>query len=388
MKSSARSPKKLTFAPYIESLKPYISGKPIEETKREFGLKKVIKLASNENPLGPSKRAVAAMIKAMKELHLYPDASGYHLRHELARLEKVSFEEVILGNGSNEIMELLMKTICIPGDQMVASDGVFAAFPISARIQGVETLFSRMTQDFRFDLPAMLKLVQDNSRVKIVALPNPNNPTGTYVTRDELIPFLSEVEKVRGGSVHVILDYAYHEYVTAKDLPAPTELYQKFSNVSVLKTFSKIYGLGGLRVGYGVIRAPLAHYVQKVRMPFNVSSLALEGARAALKDQAFKKKSLQVNRQGMKQMMAFYDRHQIPYLPSQTNFILINTRVGFGASGQEVFEACLKKGVIFRPVTNFGMPDWLRVSIGTRAENEFAIRCFKSLLPAQQRAKK
>ena len=218
------------YPKYIEELKPYIAGKPIEETQREFGLKKVIKLASNENPLGSSPKALKAIQKAMKELQLYPDASGYHLRTALAKLEGVSFDEIVLGNGSNEVIELLIRTFCIPGDLMVASDGVFAAYPISARIQGVDTLFTRMTQDFRFDLKAMLVLIKQNPRVKLVSIPNPNNPTGTYVTENELVPFLKEVEKVRGGSVHVILDYAYWEYVTAKDLPRSNFL-------SNLKTF-------------------------------------------------------------------------------------------------------------------------------------------------------
>jgi histidinol-phosphate aminotransferase len=369
----------IEFPTYIEQLKPYIAGKPIEETQREYGVKRVIKLASNENPLGPSPKAIAAMKGAMKDLQLYPDASGYHLRTTLAKLEKVSFDEVILGNGSNEVIELLIRTFCVPGDFMVASDGVFAAYPISARIQGVDTIFTRMTQDYRFDLQAMLEQIKKNPRVKLVAIPNPNNPTGTYLTESELVPFLAAVEKIRNGSVHVILDYAYWEYVTAKDLPDPIALYRRFSNVSVLKTFSKIYGLGGLRVGYGVMRSELAKYVQKVRMPFNVSSVGLVGAQAALSDKAFVKKSIQVNKVGMKKMRRAFDELKVPYLPSQGNFLLINTRQGFGLSGAEVFEECLKMGVIFRPVANYGMPDFLRVTIGTEAQNKIAIRTFLKL---------
>jgi len=373
----------IQFPTYIEQLKPYIAGKPIEETQREYGLKKVIKLASNENPLGPSPKAVKAMKDAMKEVQLYPDASGYHLRQALAKLEKVSFDEIVLGNGSNEVIELLIRTFCVPGDFMVASDGVFAAYPISARIQGVDTLFTRVTQDFRFDLPAMLDLIRKNERVKLVAIPNPNNPTGTYVREEELVPFLKEVEKVRDGSVHVILDYAYWDYVTAKDLPDPVKLYRSFSNVSVLKTFSKIYGLGGLRVGYGILRPELAKYVQKVRMPFNVSSIGLVGAQAALTDRAFIKKSIQVNKAGMKFMKKAFDRMKVPYLPSQGNFLLINTRQGFGMDGMSVFHECLKMGVIFRPVANYGMPDWLRVTIGTPAQNAVAEKVFQKLARKQ-----
>jgi histidinol-phosphate aminotransferase len=369
----------IEFPNHIELLKPYIAGKPIEETQREYGIKNVVKLASNENPLGPSPKAVKAMKLAMKDLQLYPDASGYHLRHTLSKLEKVSFDEIVLGNGSNEVIELLIRSFCLPGDQMVASDGVFAAYPISARIQGVDTIFTRMTQDYRFDLSAMLEQVKKNPRVKLVAIPNPNNPTGTYVREGELIPFLKEVEKIRNGSVHVILDYAYWEYVTAKDLPDPIKLYKQFSNVSVLKTFSKIYGLGGLRVGYGVMDSNLAKYVQKVRMPFNVSTLGLVGAAAAVSDKAFVKKTLSLNRSGMKEMTKVFTEMQIPFLPSQGNFLLINTRQGFGLDGAEVFQRCLKMGLIFRPVTNYGMPDWLRVTIGTPAQNKLATRAFRKL---------
>jgi histidinol-phosphate aminotransferase len=369
----------IQFPTYIQQLKPYIAGKPIEETQREYGVKRVIKLASNENPLGPSPKAVQAIRSGMKDLQLYPDASGYHLRVALSRLEKVSFEEIVLGNGSNEVIELLLRTFCIPGDFMVASDGVFAAYPISARIQGVDTLFTRMTQDFRFDLGAMLEQIRKTPRVKLVALPNPNNPTGTYVNESELVAFLSEVEKIRDGTVHVILDYAYWEYVTAKDLPDPMPLYRRFSNVSVLKTFSKIYGLGGLRVGYGVIRPDLARMVQKVRMPFNVSSLGLVGAEAALKDRAFIRKSIQVNQTGMKAMKKFYEGVGVPFLPSQGNFYLLNSRLGFGMSGPELFEQCLRMGLILRPVANYGMPDWIRVTIGTEPQNRVARRVFEAL---------
>jgi len=369
----------IEYPEYIEKLKPYIAGKPIEETQREYGVKKVYKLASNENPLGPSPKAVLAMKKAMGDLQLYPDASGFHLRTTLAKMEKVSFGEIVLGNGSNEVIELLLRTFCIPGDLMVASDGVFAAYPISARIQGVETIFTRMTEDYRFDLKAMLEQIKKNPRVKIVALPNPNNPTGTYVPDRELITFLEEVSKIRNGSVHVILDYAYWEYVNAKDLSNPVDLYRKFPNVSVLKTFSKIYGLGGLRVGYGIMEPKLASYVQKVRMPFNVSSLGLIGANAALSDKAFVKKSIAINRAGMKVMEQYYKKAGIPFLPSQGNFHLINTRRGFGKEGSEIFHECLKLGLIFRPVVNYGMPEWLRVSIGTPVQNKAAIKAFEKL---------
>ncbi|MBS1960166.1 MAG: histidinol-phosphate transaminase [Bdellovibrionales bacterium] len=372
---------------YIEKLKPYIAGKPIEETQRQYGVKKVIKLASNENPLGPSPKALAAMKKAMNELQLYPDASGFHLRTTLAKLEGVSFDEIVLGNGSNEIIELILRSLCIPGDLMVSSESVFAAYPISARIQGVETVFAKMTPDFRFDVKAMLEEIKRNPRVKMVAFPNPNNPTGTYVPDSELIPFLEAVEKIRDGSVHVMLDYAYMDYVVAKDMSNPVKLYKRFSNVSVLKTFSKIYGLGGLRVGYGIMRTELAKYVQKVRMPFNVSSIGLIGAEAALHDRAFIKKSIKTNKDGMRFMSTAYRALNIPFLPSQGNFFLINTREGFGMTGMEVFEASLRRGLIFRPIANYGMPDWLRVTVGTAVQNRAAVKVLKEIKKSRGTAK-
>lgn len=371
---------------YIESLKPYVAGKPIEETQREYGVKRVVKLASNENPLGPSPKAQAAIRSAIKNLHYYPDPAGFHLRNALAKREGVSFDEIVLGNGSNEIMEFIFRTYCIPGDRMVAGQGVFAAFPISARIQGVETTFVPLTRDMKFDLGAMVDEIKKDPRVKVVAIPNPNNPTGTYNTTQELTEFLDAVWKIRDGSVQVILDYAYWEFVTAKDLPNPIPLYKKYENVTVLKTFSKIYGLGGLRLGYGIIHTSLAKYVQKVRMPFNVSSLALSAGLAALNDKVFVKKTLTCTRQGLKQFSKIYDKLDIRYLPSQGNFYLIQAQARFGKPGLEVFDLCLRQGLIVRPVANYGLPEWLRVSIGTESENRFAEKVIKKVLKDLGRA--
>ncbi len=376
----------LQFPEYIEKLKPYVAGKPIDETKRELGLTHVIKLASNENPLGPSPRAVKAMSNGMKTLALYPDPAGYELRNKLKKREKVEFDNIVLGNGSNEIMELILKSYTQPGDFMVAGSGVFAAFPISARIQGVETLFAPPQLDMSFNLEAMLDLVKKNTRVRVVALPNPNNPTGVAVSDDDLDKFLQEVERVRDGSVHVILDYAYYEFVDPRKIKNPIHWFKKFSNVSVLKTFSKIFGLGGLRIGYGVLPAELAARAQKVRMPFNVSTLGLIGASAALDDHLFVKKTLQLNREQMKVMSKFYQSRGIPQLPSQGNFILIHTQKGVGMWGQQLFEHALRQGVITRPVANYGLPEWLRVSLGKPSENKVWMKVIDEVLK-QQRGK-
>lgn len=377
---SAASRSDLRVPIYIEQLKPYVAGKPIEETQREYGVKKVVKLASNENPLGPSPKALAAIRKALPNLHYYPDPAGFHLRNALAKLEGVAFEEIVLGNGSNEVMEFIFRTYCTPGDRMVAGQGVFAAFPISARIQGVETTFVPLTKDYKFNLEAMVEETKKDPKVKVIAIPNPNNPTGTYNNEKELMWFLKEIQNIRDGKVQVILDYAYWEFVTATDLPDPIKLYRKFENVTVLKTFSKIYGLGGLRLGYGVVHQQFSKYMQKVRMPFNVSSLALVAGTAALTDTAFVKKTLANNQKGMKKFEKIYNELGIQYLPTQGNFHLINAQERFGKSGPEVFDLCLRQGLIVRPVANYGLPNWLRVSIGTSEEINFAAKVFKRIL--------
>ena len=368
----------ITIPEYIESLAPYVPGKPISETKREYGLKRVIKLASNENPLGPSPRAVKAYRLAAKELHLYPDSSAFDLKRALAKEHSVPDSWFLIGNGSNELMDLLMRSFCVPGDAMVTSEAAFIAYRVCAQVIGLKSIETPMTSDFRFDLSKMLEAVKSNANAKFVFIPNPNNPTGTWVTKDELDHFMIEVSKVRNGSVIVVLDYAYWEFVTDSKLPEPNQYLKKYPNVVVLRTFSKVYGLAGLRVGYAIARPELLAPVQKVRQPFNVNAPALAAAVEALKDKTFVKKSEAVNRIGMKQWVKALTEMKIPFLPSQGNFILVNTKQGLGKWGNEVFAESLKKGVIFRPVTNYGLSEFLRISIGTQLENKAAIAVIRS----------
>ncbi len=366
---------------YIRNLAPYIPGKPIEETQREFKLKRVIKLASNENPLGPSPKALQALRLGMRELHRYPDSSAYHLKKALVRYLGVEPGSILVGNGSNDVIDMLIRTYCVPGEAIVTSQAAFLAYRICAQVQGVETLEAPLTSDLRFDLPAIARLVRENSRARIVFIPNPNNPTGTYVTTAELQEFLKEISRIRNGSTLVALDYAYWEYVTAKDLPDPMELFRSFPNVVVLRTFSKIYGLAGLRVGYGVARPGIVAMMEKIRQPFNLNSMALAAAEAALSDRAFVTKSRRANSQGMK----FWEKTRsglgIPFWPSQGNFILIDAWAVYGRSGGELYQACLRRGAIFRPVANYGLPHALRISIGTEAENRFAAKVLAQELP-------
>lgn len=370
---------------YIRSIRPYVPGKPIEETKREYGLKKVIKLASNENPLGSSPRALEAIRKNLKELNRYPDSSAFQLKHALAKVLQVGADRITIGNGSNELVDLVISTYCIPGDAIVTSQAAFVAYKVCAQVHGVRTLETPLTPDLRFDLQAIAERVRADSRVKLVFISNPNNPTGTYVTDSELRPFLREVAGVRDGSVFVVLDYAYWEYVNASDLSDPAAILREFPNTIVLRTFSKIYGLAGTRVGYWVAPSGLTAAVEKVREPFNVNSLGLAGAVAALGDKAFVRKAIQTNVLGMKAWEKGLNALGIPFWKSQGNFLLVDVQRGLGLTGGEVFERCLALGVIFRPVANYGLTQALRISVGLPEENRIGLKALAQLKQAGQK---
>jgi histidinol-phosphate aminotransferase len=371
---------------YIRNLAPYVPGKPIEETQRQLKIKHVVKLASNENPLGPSPKALKLLRKKILDLHRYPDASAFHLKEALSDKLKVPSDQILIGNGSNEVIDMIIRAYCVPGDQIVTSKAAFLAYRICAQIQGVVTLESALTADLRTDLSDMVATVRANENVKIVFLANPNNPTGTYNTASEMHAFLKEMSKIRGGSVLIVLDYAYWEYVTAKDLPDPYLLMKEYPNTVVLRTFSKIHGLAGLRVGYGVAPREIIGTVEKVRQPFNLNSPALAGAVEALKDVAHQRRSKKANIEGMKTWTKALDRMGIPYWPSQGNFLLIDCTKGLGKRGGDVYETCLRRGVIFRPVSNYGLMHALRISIGTKTENAIAIRALAEELPADRLA--
>ncbi len=366
---------------YIRSLVPYVPGKPIEETQREFKIRKVIKLASNENPLGPSPKALQVIRKGLGDLHRYPDAASFKLKAALSTHLGVSPELFMIGNGSNEIIDAIIRTFSVPGEAMVTSKAAFIAYKISAQAHGIQTLETPLTADLRFDLNAMAELVEKNSNVRTVFIANPNNPTGTYVKDLELRTFLQRMSQVRGGNVLVVLDYAYWEYVTVGDLPDPVSLFKEFQNVVVLRTFSKIYGLAGLRVGYAIGSAELISLMERVRNPFNVNSLGQAAALAALKDTDFVKQARKVNKEGMKFWENTFEELMIPYWKSQGNFILVDvSSPSGGKTGLEIYQECLKKGVIFRPVANYGLSHALRISIGTAAENRLAAKVLSAEL--------
>lgn len=379
---------------YIQTLHPYVPGKPIEETQRELGIKKVVKLASNENPVGPSPRALAAARKALKDQHRYPDAGAFRLRQALSKSlsskkVKVAPDELIIGNGSNEVIDLLIRTYAKAGDAIATSHGAFVAYRICAQAHGVATIETPMGEDLKFDLVKLAEEVKNDSRVKLVFIANPNNPTGTHNTEAELRAFLkavSEASQIQSRGVLVVLDYAYWEYVTAKDLPDALPLWQEFKNVVVLRTFSKVYGLAGFRIGYGIARREILGFCERIRMPFNLSAPALAAAEAALGDKAYLKRAIAVNARGLKFWQKELKRLGIPFWPSQGNFLLADVRKGLGMSGKEVFEACLRQGVIFRPIANYGIEGALRISIGTEAENRFAVKGLEKVIRAHKKA--
>jgi histidinol-phosphate aminotransferase len=371
--------KSIRVPEHIRDLIPYIPGKPIEETQRELKIKRVIKLASNENPLGPSPKALKAVRTALVDLHRYPDSAGYKLKQALAKKLGRDPKEIALGNGSDDLIHVLARSYCKPGDAMVTSEAAFSAYKIAGQILGLQKFETPMTSDLRFDLQAMAKEIKNHSNVTIVFIANPNNPTGTYVSTAELREFLMKVRKIRDGSVIVAIDSAYTEYVTAKDLEDSIDLQAEFANVVVFRTFSKAYGLAGLRIGYAIASREIIATMDKVRQPFNVNSLGLVGAEAALSDQAFVKRAKKLNIEGMKFWEKGLKELGIPFWKSQGNFLLVDVAKGLGRLGGEVYFDCLKLGVIFRPVANYGLHHALRISVGTMEENKIGLKALQTL---------
>jgi histidinol-phosphate aminotransferase len=344
--------------PGVRGLQPYQPGKPIEELQREYGIADVIKLASNENPLGPSPRAVSAVAAVLKELNRYPDGNGFELKAALSQRLGVTPANITLGNGSNEILELVARAFVSPGDDVMFSQHAFAVYPLVTQAVGGRAV-TVPAVNFGHDLEAMHGAITAQTRVIFVA--NPNNPTGTWMPADVLHAFLRTVP----DDVIAVVDEAYFEYVEETDYPDCTQWLAEFPNLLVTRTFSKIYGLAGLRVGYGVSGTALADILNRVRQPFNLNSLALACATAALEDEAHIAASVSCNRDGMRRLEAGFRQLGLAYIPSVGNFVCVE--VGDAAS---VYEKLLRRGVIVRPVANYGLPRHLRVTIGTQAENE------------------
>lgn len=349
----------------IERLKPYVPGKPVDEVARELGIPHAIKLASNENPLGASPKALEAAARALSETHRYPDAAAFELRQVLAKKLDVPPTELIFGNGSNELLDLIVRTFCQPGDHVVFAEPAFVVYEMSALASNLEYTAVPLV-DFRHPLEAMAAACRPDTRVVFIA--NPNNPTGTYVTRAEVEAFLRAVP----DEAFVVLDEAYFEYATAADYPDGLELRSLHERLVVLRTFSKAYGLAGLRAGYGVLPAEYADYVNRVRAPFNLSSVAQAAAIAALEDEAHLRRGVELNTQERERVTAALIRRGVRAVPSQANFVYIDAPGRARALG----DAILKRGVITRPTS----ADGLRVSIGLPEENDRFLECLEAVL--------
>lgn len=363
----------IPIASTIIGLPAYAAGKPIEETKRELGLNEVVKLASNENPLGPSPKAIAAMQRALAELHRYPDSAGYRLKHALAkklsdeRGAQVVPEQLVLGNGSNEILVMVMRTIAQPGCNVVIGWPSFVVYPTAAQAAGLEVRAVPLVEH-RYDVGAMLARVDANTRAFIVG--HPNNPTGTHLPRADL----ERIAKALPKSTLLVVDEAYVEYADADDYVSGLRFDQP--NVLVLRTLSKAYGLAGMRLGYGVGDKAFIAYLNRVREPFNVNALALVGGEAALDDHEFVQHAVALNRKERARVAAALAALGLGVAPSQGNFLLVD----FGVPALPIYEAILRRGVILRPMLPYDLPNSLRVSIGTEAENDTLLAAVSAVL--------
>ena len=364
----------LPINPALKDLPVYQPGRPIEEVARELGMPaaQIIKLASNENPLGPSPAALQAMQHVLAHLNLYPDGNAFYLKHKLADKLAVQPGNLILGNGSNEIIEFVGHAFMEPGVDVVVSQYCFAVYPLVAMIFGANVI-SVPAKNYGHDLPAMLKAITPKTRVVFVA--NPNNPTGTLISKQDLVEFANQVPE----DVLLVMDEAYIEF-----LSDPTDFISEIrrgqrTNLLLMRTFSKIFGLAGLRLGYGIANPDLIAALEKVRQPFNINSIAQAGALAALDDTDHVRRTRDNNAAGLKVYMDTFQKLGLEFVPSAGNFILL--RVG---EGQRVFEAMQKLGVIVRPMAGYQLPEWIRISVGTPEENARCITALEAVLKKTQ----
>jgi histidinol-phosphate aminotransferase len=358
----------------VRELQPYIPGKPIEALERELGIRDSLKLASNENPLGASPKAIAALQDAVdpQKVALYPDGNGFVLKQALADKLNVSPEQITLGNGSNDVLDLIARTFLGDRRDAVFSQYAFAVYPIVTKAVSAKAHISRAnpathnTMPYGHDLRAMLQQIRGYTHVVFIA--NPNNPTGTWLDAETLDHFISRVPK----HTIVVIDEAYFEYVDHADYPDALQWLSRYPNLVVTRTFSKIYGLASLRVGYAVSSLEVADLLNRVRQPFNVNSFALLAASAALHDEEFVTQSRETNQQGLKQWESACKANDWFYIPSVANFITINV----GEKADEIYQQLLHQGIIVRPLANYQMNEFLRISIGTQEQNQ---RCINAL---------
>ncbi len=353
----------------VEALVPYPPGKPIEELEREVGITGSIKLASNENPLGPSPLAVQAILDKVHNLHRYPDGSGYYLKAKLSQKCGVPPGQIILGNGSNELIELVVRTFLIPGEHVVQAFPTFLVYEKIVTGAGGR-MISAPLSGFRVDLKVLSQAITPNT--KMVFVNNPNNPTGSVLSKEALHRFLEHVPE----DMIVVLDEAYIEFVTDENAAQGLELLGSHPLLLVLRTFSKLYGLAGLRIGYGFASEKVVEYMNRVRQPFNANTLAQAAATAALDDSDFVARTLALVKDGFSYLHRSLDDMGLEYVPSQTNFLLIKVPGG----GKRAYDLLLKQGVIVRSMDSYGLPEYIRINVGLAEENERFIQALRGIL--------
>ncbi len=360
----------------ILNLIPYKPGKPISETQREYGLKEVIKLASNENALGPSPKAVAAAQSFLAQQHRYPDPSAYELVQKISEVWNVPTTQIGLGNGSNEIIDLLIRIFCEPGDAILTSEAAFVAYQVCAQAARVKVRTTPMRKDLTIDLKAIADhfFHHPTAKIKIIFIPNPNNPTGTIVGGAEIEEFL--VRLGNRDDVLLVFDEAYTEFVRDPQFKEAAKFYKNYSNVLVLKTFSKVYGMAGFRLGALLSPEYVLEYYNRVRNPFNVNDLAQVAGIAALDDREYIKASQKIVWSGLDYFYVELKRLGLPYYPSQANFVLFDTK----RNVDHVHVNLLQKGIILRPVQNYGFKTLIRMTVGNQIENKKAIEAIEKML--------
>ena len=354
--------------PGVRKLQPYQAGKPMDELQRELGLSHVVKLASNENPLGLSEKVRTALQGELSDLIRYPDANGFYLKSKLAELHQVGSDQITLGNGSNDVLEILARTFVSAKHEVVFSQHAFVVYPLVTQAIGAKGV-SVPAKDYGHDLDAMATAI--NERTKMVFIANPNNPTGTFLSTAEIKAFLDKVPE----HVIVVLDEAYYEYVPEADRAPSVEWLQRYPNLVVSRTFSKAYGLAGLRAGYAVSSADIANLLNRIRQPFNVNSLSLKAAEVVLDDHDYLQRAIEVNAQGMQQLVEFCRSEGFNFIPSHGNFLTIEV----GANAADIYQRLLHEGVIVRPVAGYELPNHLRVSIGLPEENQAFIDAMRNI---------
>ncbi len=361
---------KKIYKKVLDEVIPYKPGKPIEEVKREIGLDEVIKLASNENPFSPSEKVLKAIAENISEVNRYPDGGCFYLRKALSEKLSISGENIVFGNGSDEVIILTLRAFLSPGDEVVISDPTFMVYKIASKIEGAE-LKVAPAKEFKHDLEGVLSCVTD--KTKIIFIANPENPTGSYIRAKELDEFIEKLPE----DVVLFMDEAYYEFASGGDYPETLSMIEKTDrNIIIARTFSKVYGLAGLRIGYALAREDIAELLNKVREPFNVNSLAQVAAVAALKDDEYVKKNVDWVKKEKQRFYDFFESVGFEYVPSRTNFILFDT----ARNSTELFNKLLYKGVIVRDMTAWGIKGFLRVNIGTEEENNKFISALQEVI--------